>query len=236
MIALLEKLQTDVWRTAGARYNAARRLRRRESFATVSLALMSSATVAVAFIQRVYASPSSPADNYLTVVSGALGVLLLTVSLIEWGARTGAMAEALYQNAEKLNSFRRRIELTIASEKQTASSNQRDLVKNLADEYEIIKTDCLHNHIPLDDDYFRLQHKNAPEFSKHAVPCSTWCRWQIASVWYITGLWLFLIFLISPLMTGDMWKGPSSTSANSAPMNPQAQSSQRNSPNIEARE
>lgn len=236
MITLLEKLQTDIWRTAGSRYNAARRLRRREFFATVSLALMSAATVAVAFVQRVYAPPSSPVDNYLTVVSAALGVLLLTVSLIEWGARTGAMAETLHQNAEKLNSFRRRIELAIASEKKSTSQDQQDLVKKLIDEYEMIKGDCLHNHIPLDDDYFRLQHKRAPEFSSSKAPRLTWCRWQIASVWYITGLWIFLLFLFIPLAKDNMWRIPGTPVANSASIDSPNQARQASSADVKSNE
>src|SRR5437763_4400594 len=98
MNSSLEKLKKDIWRTSGARYNAARRLRRREFFATVSFALMSSFTVAIAFAQKIYAKPQTPADDYLTFVSALLGIFLLTLSLVEWGAKTGSKSDALHEN------------------------------------------------------------------------------------------------------------------------------------------
>lgn len=59
----LRALRMDAWRTAGSRYNAARRLRRRETFSAASLAFFSAMSVAVAFLQRIYASPASAPDN-----------------------------------------------------------------------------------------------------------------------------------------------------------------------------
>ena len=40
----ISDLRTTAWRTAGARYNAARRLKQRETFSTVNLALLSALT------------------------------------------------------------------------------------------------------------------------------------------------------------------------------------------------
>jgi hypothetical protein len=210
MIQTLQKLKTDAWRTASARYNAARRLRRREIFATISLALMSSLTVAMAFLQRVYAT-GTPADNYITAVSGTLGIFLLTVSLVEWGARTGAVAEVLHQNAEKLNGFSRRVGIEIVANTHTPLTF--DDVKRLNAEYEAIKDDCQHNHLPLDDLYFRSHHLDAPEFlNGRPGPAMTrgevvwiWCKWQSASLWYIAAIWFLLVSMLVPLFTGKMW-------------------------------
>ena len=163
MAPFLTKLQTDAWRTSSARYNAARRLSRREFFATISLALLSAMTVAIAFIQRVYAPPSSEADNYFTALSASLGVFLLTISLVEWGARTGSIADALHQNAEKLNAMQRKIGIKIAA-MAAGNSLSWDDTQALSDEYEAIKADCRHNHQPIDDEYFRAKQRTAAEF------------------------------------------------------------------------
>ncbi|MBD8633717.1 SLATT domain-containing protein [Oxalobacteraceae sp. CFBP 8755] len=219
MITSLTKVRTDVWRTSSARYNAARRLRRRELFATVSLALLSSLTVAIAFIQRIYAPPSSQADNYLTALSGFLGVFLLTISLVEWGAKTGATAEALHQNAEKLNDLQRKIGLKtgLLSSGGTMTWNEVDA---LADEYKLLKAECRFNHEPIDDAYFKAHHRNAPEFLINGNPAMSerqafWyaTRWKISSIWYFTGLWFIVLGLALPLKSTEWWENPNTNSA-----------------------
>ena len=73
----LVSLRTMAWRTAGARYNAARRLKRREWFSTFSLASLSALSIAVAFAQRIYSPQSgTPLDNYLTAMSVSLDLPL----------------------------------------------------------------------------------------------------------------------------------------------------------------
>lgn len=211
MIDALKTLQKDAWRTSSARYNAARRLRRRELFATVSLALMSALTVAMAFLQKVYAAPLMPADNYLSTVSAALGIFLLTVSLVEWGTRTGAVADALHKNAENLNGFWRRVALLVAANNTTPQTLSQ--VQVLQAEYEALKAECPHNHLPIDDLFFLANHRGAPELpSLNRLQCAlAWGRWQIASVWYIAGIWLLLVAMLLPLCDKTMWKKDSPT-------------------------
>lgn len=215
MIPSLTKLGTDAWRTSGARYNAARRLRRRELFSTVSLALLSAMTVAIAFIHRLYALPSSAADNYLTALSASLGVFLLTISLVEWGAKTGSTADALHRNAEKLNAMQRKIGLQIAINAGTSLTCAT--VQALSDEYEAIKADCRYNHQPIDDEYFRAKQRTASEFcDEKGIPRVSKCRalgaaaiWQISSVWYFAVLWVVVLsLLIPPLKFTDSWTKP----------------------------
>lgn len=216
MIDALKKLQKDAWRTSSARYNAARRLRRRETFATVSLAFMSALTVAMAYLQKVYATSAMPADNYLSTISAALGTFLLTVSLVEWGTKTGTVAEALHGNAEKLNGFWRRIALTVAAHTSSAAPTVPTLqeVEKFQLEYDKLKAECPHNHLPIDDLLFRANHRfsadlldgrTAPLMNGPEV-CLAWCRWQISSIWYIAGIWLLLAALLVPLFKDTMWK------------------------------
>lgn len=207
MIPSLEKLQKDAWRTSSDRYNAARRLRRREFFATVSFALMSALTVAVAFIQRVYTAPSSSADNYLSTVSASLGIFLLTLTLVEWGAKTGSMAESLHQNAEKLNTFWRKIAFRIASSQSTAPITWSD-VQALGAEYDALKADCRYNHEPIDDAYFCAHHQIDFGIVSWWSETITWIKWQSSSIWYIAGLWIILALLAWPLFDKDFWKPP----------------------------
>lgn len=213
MKAYLTNLRTDVWRTSSARYNAARRLRRREIFSTLSLAMFSAMSVAIAFIQRIYAAPSSNADNYITTLSASLGIFLLTISLVEWGARTGAMAEALHYNAEQLNSLQRTIALRLALADSGSPVGRTD-AEGMAAAYEAVKMACPHNHQPIDDEYFRATQRNAPEFVDASgqarmgsfQACWSGLKWYTASIWYFAVLWLLLIASLAlPLIFPEWW-------------------------------
>jgi SMODS and SLOG-associating 2TM effector domain family 5 len=196
----LALLQLEAWRTAGARYNAARRLQRRELFSTVSLALFSAASVGVAFLQRIYAPPGSRVDNYLTALSACIGVLLLTISLMEWGSRNGAKAEALHRNAEDLNASQREVRLLVARLDSGESIGWAN-VQTMKDRYEEIKARCSYNHDPIDDQLFLAAHRNAPEFQTTSghPSISQWgafltkVHWYYASVWYFAIFWLVMI-------------------------------------------
>jgi hypothetical protein len=205
MLKIYEKLKTDAWRTAGARYNAARRLKRRDLFSTISLSLFSAAGVGLAVIQKVYNPQSgSPLDNYLTVLSVCLSVFLLVVSLIEWGAGNSVKADRLHQNAEELSAFWRRLDLTILNLKSNPSSqpNPADAAARLK-EYDEIKAKCGFNHDPLDDHLFVASQRHADEFKKNGKEPFCWLeeRWltfrsHFSSVWYFVSLWLVIAILI----------------------------------------
>lgn len=204
----LGSLRTDAWRTAGSRYNASRRLRRRETFSAVSLAFFSAMSVAVAFLQRIYATPASPLDSYLTALSACLGIFLLAISLMEWGAGNGAKAETLHRNAEELNEFQRRIKLRLAQVKAGQTFAWAD-VERLREDYEAVKSRCPYNHAPIDDELFLGQHANAPELlgadgkprvSEERAWWLSVCSY-IASIWYFVGFWILLGLAFSPLLT-----------------------------------
>lgn len=208
MEEFLRTLRTDAWRTSSARYNAARRLRRRELFATVSLTFFSALSVAIAFVQRVYVTGGGAVDNYLTALSASLGIFLLAISLMEWGAANGVKAEALHRNAEELNGFQRRLALVLSqlSAQQPMSWNQ---VEALSDEYEKVKTQCIYNHQPLDELHFRATKRTAPEFRRpdgaEAIGCveAAWIvlKWEISSVWYFAVFWIIIaLALVATLL------------------------------------
>lgn len=193
----LAGLRTDVWRTSGARYNAARRLRRRENISVLSLALFSAMCGALPFAQRVYAQPGSALDDYLTTLAAALGIFLLAISLIEWGAKTGAMAEALHKNAEQLNGLQRTIELRLAISASAGIRVSPSEATGLAEQYEKIKDACAHNHLPQDDHYFRSVKRFSAEFAAPTGDprisligaCYSRAIWSLISIWYFAVLW-----------------------------------------------
>lgn len=196
----LAELRTKAWRTAGARYNASRRLKMREWLSTCSLALLSALSIAVAFAQKVY-SPTSgtPLDNYLSSLAVGLGVLLLVVSLLEWGAGYGARAEALHRNAELLTAFQTKVALNIAL-LDSGTPLTAEMVDKLRLEYDEIKDKSTTNHLPLDDALFRAHRRLEKEFEKNGKPTMSrftalWTRfsWIISEVWFFAAIWLLVV-------------------------------------------
>ncbi len=198
-------LRTTAWRTAGARYNAARRLKQRETFSTVSLALLSALSVAAAVAQRIYSpQPGTALDNYLTAVSVALGVFLLAISLLEWGAANGAKSDGLHRNAEELTAYQIKLKQTLA---------QIDSGKVLVDaevdrfriEYEAIKNRCAHNHAPRDDELFRVQQRRSKEFAtvqgdrcmSDMKALGIWLMWEWSTVWFFLLVWIAVAAAVS---------------------------------------
>lgn len=207
----LEELRTAAWRTEGARFNAARRLKRRDWFATFSIGAFSAAGIAVAFIQKVYeVTAGTPADKYLTALSVCLGLFVIVVSLIEWGVSGAVKAEALFQNAQKLNAFQRRLGQRLA-EVADGKPFSSDEATALREEYELIKIECTHNHEPVDDQLFLAQRRLDPEFARlFRRPNQSWfeAKWAwitslLSVVWYFGFFWL----AIGGLIWAIPWSG-----------------------------
>jgi hypothetical protein len=181
----LADLRTKAWRTSGARYNAARRLKRRDWFATFSIAVFSAVGVALAIIQKVYGFEANSAiDRYLTALSVVIGLFVIVISLIEWGYSPSVKAEALHRNAEQLNSFQFEVAQHLASQAEPSE----EVVTRLRKKYEEIKQSCPVNHDPVDDALFRAQQRFSPEYTeKDAVtPKMGW----LAAMWAETlSLW-----------------------------------------------
>ncbi|WP_152601793.1 SLATT domain-containing protein [Burkholderia paludis] len=198
----LERLKTTIWITAGARYNASRRLSLRDSFSTVSLAMFSVVTIGLAVVQKIYFTADSPADKYGTVLGVTLGAFLLAISLLEAGKGNALLAEALHRNAEELTALTKRIDLRVSAHDAGRLLTEADLAE-FNEGYESIKARCVTNHAPKDYLLFIGEKRMAPEFAKKdGTPRVTgWqyrCRhtwWLLSSVWYFLLLWLTIAYL-----------------------------------------
>jgi hypothetical protein len=205
----LQRLQTQAWRTSGARYNAARRLKRRDWLATFSIAMFSAIGIALAVVQKVYVEASTPVlDSYITVVSVCIGLFVLVISLIEWGASGAVKADALHRNAELLNRFQRKIEQDLAS----SIPLDEILAAARREEYEEIKAGCVHNHEPLDDVLFRAQQRLSKEFrndcKSEGKPEMTWLegKWaELMALWSAASAYLAFWVAILGLLLNMPW-------------------------------
>lgn len=179
-----ENFRTTVWKTAGARYNAARRFQRRSKFSLMTISIMSGVGVVSPFLL----ANGSAASNF----SAFLAMLVLVVGIVEGSSEFGLRASTLLANAEDLNAFQSRLGVMISSG-GASNSNLSDLDA----EYQQIKRRTQFNHEPVDLERFVLQHMNAPEFSKaDGAPAygkirSAWVflSYGLHSIWWLMLLW-----------------------------------------------
>lgn len=200
----LTELRTVIWRTAGARYNAARRLKRKELFSTISLTFFSVMSICLAVIQKMYApviSKVSGLDDYLTTLSILSGIFLLAISLMEWGSRNGSNADALYKNAEDLNSLQRKIKQELF--KLDAASSSWEVCNAFSTEYDTIQSRCDVNHDPLDDQRFLAAKRSATEFKEYDMrflhSATIKVLWFFSSIWYYLLFWGVSVLALIPV-------------------------------------
>lgn len=168
------------------------------------MALLSALSIAAAVAQQIYSpQPGSELDNYMTVVSIALGVMLLAISLLEWGAAHGAKADALHRNAEDLTAYQLKLAQILVGMNEGRAVEDSE-VDALRIEYETIRERCPYNHMPYDHELFRAQHRMAPELGADiGKPLMTGWRALIVNVrWQWSATWFFILVWTAVALVG----------------------------------
>lgn len=199
MKKFLDSLSKAAWETSCARYNSSRRLKVREIFSTISLALIGLSGIALTLIQYFWGAGLNPNFNiFITAFSIILSMLLIIISLIEWGFASGAKSEALFRNAELLNEHERKISLFKSSLKEEIAEDDYKKIDNLRDEYEKIKSTCVFNHSPIDYEYHKII-KNRYYITHTSESFSFWrilkgrVAYSISSIWGYLFIWLVVV-------------------------------------------
>jgi hypothetical protein len=156
----LKELYRRIRLTAGARFNAARRLWRHDRLAQWSIALSSVALIVLALVQAV-GIETTVSSRALSVVQVSLAVLVLVISLLISRDNFALQAYRMHRCGLELNRLKRRIEPRLAS------LHDDDFFCNVSEEYYGIL--CEHeNHAPIDYDLYRLN--KAEEFNIQITP------------------------------------------------------------------
>lgn len=196
----LRRLRSTAWRTMGARFNASRRLKRRDIIGAFSIAAYAMVGIGLAIIQRIYELKAGTAlDNFVAALSVLLGMFVVVISLIEWGYQGAHKAELLYRTGEELSEFQRKLDQILSSCDEGDLST--DEVSKLREEYEQIKRRCPYNHEPVDDRAFRAEHPL--EFKDEAGKALGWfvryryqLCWFFSPIVYFGVLWLIVLGLL----------------------------------------
>lgn len=197
----IAELRTTAWRTQSARFNAARRLKRRDTFGALSIGGFAALGVGVTVVQKVYGMAGTPVDNYLTALSICLGLFVIVISLVEWGIGGAVRAELLHQNARELSAYQRKLYQVIL-EMADGKVLGGDEAARLREEYERIKEGCAYNHEPVDDLLFLVQKRfdsNYEDLFKRKRPSLFTAAW-IHTLSFLSVVWYFGLFWIAILV------------------------------------
>lgn len=183
----LRAIRNRAWSTAGARYNAARRLWTRSKLSLATISLISAMGVAIPLILA--AGLFSGKETYLGLFAALLSLFILVVAVIEGASGFDVKAEALHRNAEAFTALRTRVGVALSCpERQTV-----DTLDRFADEYEKILDSCGVNHEYID--FALLQAQKPQDFG---MDPSKWRLLQVSARYYLHSTWwLFSISLVS---------------------------------------
>ena len=132
-----------------------------------------------------------------------IGLFVIVISLIEWGASNSVRADALLRSAEELNKFQRKVGQVLAGCADGHALEEED-IDPLRVEYEETKMRCPFNHEPVDYDLFLAQRRLSPEFlNAEKKPKMCWFRAQwvafvsiLSIVWYFGLFWIVIAWLL----------------------------------------
>ena len=140
-----------IWRiktTAGSRFNAAERLKRKEQRVNVLSAVASAAVIFLSVVSATV-QPTGLGGISLTLVTIFASIMILVTALIQYASNDGANAERMHACALLLGALRRRLmyaEIKSRAELGVLSAEYDDILSRYA------------NHAPADYQKYRDEH------------------------------------------------------------------------------
>lgn len=210
-------LRTRMWTTAGARYLAAGRLRRRERLSTFSIAILSVVAIAVGLVEPSISHGAQLVGVSSGAVTAIISVFILAISLIEGSSQAAVQASKLHDNAVLIAEARSEVESALAKSRDTGKPDWEALDR-LRHLYETRIRECPFNHEPMDHQRFEATHRKSPEFStSEGRPRMNWiaCQWirgrhLMSPAWLSFASWalvlalIFLVFDWAPLISSGV--------------------------------
>ncbi len=184
----VNSLKSRLWKTKGSRFNAYRRLKRRQQVSIFSISVLSVYGISIPVIQAVLDTSSCPRTNDLyTVVSLTLSVFILVLSLLEGANNYAGKSEKMHTNAVKISSLYSELEILAIKDQNPDSLIEK--VDDVQRRYSEIIKECPENHEPEDYLEFQIQHRR--EFNLSLLKCF-WVKTRS----FLVNYWLYSLFVI----------------------------------------
>jgi uncharacterized membrane protein len=196
-------LRTNMWRTAGARFDCQRRMKYRDTASSFTVAILSVYLIAISVAQKIFnvGQHNTNLDNYLTFIAIVGAVFIIVISLIEWAGSFSVRAERLFENATEINLHRARLERALIDGVPVATLQSEFEAVSL--KYEKLVDKNSPNHDPIDDLLFRSHHRAEPHPS---FKMNWFYAMFIESMWmFATFGFYFLLLLAFPLAFFWLW-------------------------------
>lgn len=205
-VELANTLRTNLWRTAGARFYAARRLELRDRLSTFSIAFLSVIAIGIGLLDPVLGQGNAPSLLRISaaVLTAIISVFVLVISLIEGNGRSQLQATRLHENGVKLAELRGTLELLIAKSLETGVPAW-DGLERLRKEYDGELRECPFNHEPIDAQRFKIDHRKSKEFIDfdnrpeigwlHAMGIET--SYLTSAAWLAAISWVVVVGLVA---------------------------------------
>ncbi|NIZ01904.1 SLATT domain-containing protein [Thalassospira lucentensis] len=184
-----EELSNKAWKTAGARFNAYRRLKAKNAASIFFISMLSLVCI---FINLFEVFPADHRESASLIFS----VLVIIVSLVESSKDYSLKADRLHANALEINSFIDRLKF------------MQSVGKDEIEEYHGILRSCPENHEIDDLKVFMMQHRKEffPEDS-----CFIWSI-RFLSVWGTAkfkaySLYIAICFIVTAVLSYSYMSG-----------------------------
>lgn len=145
---IYEEFDRKMWRTVGARFNAARRLRSQQNWSVVTISMLSLYIVAIS-IPGVWSKVPESDTHFFPAISILASIFVIILSLLEASRGYEVKADRLHRSAMKLNEIYS--ELLIGQQKKDANPSE------IISRYHAEIQTCPENHDAGDDALFRAQ-------------------------------------------------------------------------------
>lgn len=169
----------QIWITKGSRFNAYRRLERKQNASIFSISILS-LYVLIFAVLPVGLLPES-INNLKDTISVIASVFILVLSLLEARKSYEVKSERLHNNAIALNELYSRWKLSKETEKKEIIKEYHDLIKH-----------CPENHAPYDTEKFKTEYPQ--DFS--LCKCECLCT---RVKYFVLTYWLYIFLVLIPI-------------------------------------
>jgi VIT1/CCC1 family predicted Fe2+/Mn2+ transporter len=152
----MEELETKMWKTKGARYNAYRRLRNKHLWSARTISVLSIYAITVSLLQLFPDIVAPEKQHIATVAAVSFAIFILVLSILEQSENYLLRAEHLHRCANEISKLYDELHLLVSGNREI-EKNELEL-RRISDAYHDTISRYDENHDWIDYLYFQAEH------------------------------------------------------------------------------
>ena len=182
-------LRDKMWKTKGSRFNAVRRLNKKNQWSIASISILSVYGISIPIIQSNMDSTQCPQVNsWYNLIAILLSIFILVLSLLEGSQNYQIRAERLHQSAMEISALHSKLDYLFKCQLQDKRLSSK--LEKIVMRYEELVSNCPENHEIDDYTLFRVQHRDYFKICKIYAKC-------IEIKLFFQNYWLYIFFVVS---------------------------------------